>query len=307
MHVNKKFFILSAVFLAACSTAGVEGTTANDEQPTNELAEAKETAEAQESEQAASGDDLLVVGSSPTVRPLEYMNEDNEVTGLVVDLLEEAASRLDVQLTYQTMSFDALIPALQSERIGMITQMGQLPDRRDAVSFIGFLDSGAALMVAEGNPHEVSELDDLCGLEVAFTSGSSQQATTEEANASCIDRGEEEITQAAYEGASETILALQSGQADAAWTDVVNASFVAEQNPGTFETVYRDPGFGYGIGIPRDDEDLLERFVGSFEEMHEDGTYDAIVAEWGLEDNAVDEILVNNGEGLGAPDDVNEG
>jgi len=251
--------------------------------------------------QGAANSGTLVVGSSPSVRPLEYLDEKNEVTGLVIDLIRAVAVKMDTQVKFETMSFDALIPALQSKRINMITQMGDLPERRGTVTFIDFLQSGAALLVADGNPRAVKGPNDLCGLRVAFSRGTSQQKVTEAAAAWCASNGKKEVQQAAYPGATETVLALRSGQADAAWTDVVNAAFLMKQTPGTYAVAYKDNGHGYGIGFPKQDVELRERFFKELQTLREDGTYKKLVEKYGLEDSILKEFTINQGQGLDIP------
>lgn len=288
--------MLGALTLAGCGLGDPPGDLAGDE------------AGVESGEQPAAdggdGGDTIVVGSAPTLRPLEYLDEQNQVTGLIIDLIDAAAEEMGAEVTYETMSFDALIPALDSERIDMITSMGDLPERRGTVTFIDYLESGAALLVPAGNPNGVQGPEDLCGLAVAYTRGSSQQELTELASAACQQAGSPEVEQAAYSGASESVLALRSGQADAAWSDGVNAAFVMDQTPDTFEVAYKDPGRGYGIGFPKEDVELRERFYDALQTLREDGTYEDLVVEYGLEDAIMDEFTVNQGQGLEIPEET---
>lgn len=244
----------------------------------------------------------LVVGSAPSLQPLEFVDENNEITGLIIDLIDAAAAEIGMSTTYESMSFDALIPALQSDRIDLVTSMGDLPERRGTVTFIDYLQSGAALLVPDGNPEGVSGPEGLCGLRVAFSRGTAQQVVTEEADAACRNAGEEPIKQAAYGGSSETVLALRSGQADAAWTDTVNAAFVMDQTPDTYEIAYKNLGNGYGIGFPKEDVELREKFMAALEKLRADGTYEELVNKYGLEESILDEFTVNRGEGLDVPE-----
>lgn len=255
---------------------------------------------------ASGGDDAaggtLVVGTAPTLRPLEFIDEAGEESGIIIELIQAVAAELDLEVSYERMSFDALIPAVQSNRIDMITQMGDLPERRSVITFIDFLQSGAALTVEDGNPHDVAGPEELCGLEVAFAKGSAQQAVTEEADAECVAEGKSRVTMTPYPSGAEAILALRSGQTDAAWTDVVNANYVMNQNKGEIEISYTNPGMGYGLGFPKEDIELRESFMTALEKLRADGTYDEILEEHGVGDLQLEEFTVNRGEGLDAPE-----
>lgn len=251
--------------------------------------------------EAADDAQTVVVGTAPTIRPLEYLDESDKESGIVIDLIEAAAEELGLEVSYERLSFDGLIPAVQSGRIDMITEMGDLPDRRSVITFIDFMQSGAALTVEDGNPHDVTGPEGLCGLEVAFAKGSAQQAITEEASATCEAEGKPAVTMTPYPSGAEAVLALRSGQTDASWTDVVNANFVMNQNKGEIGIAYTDPGMGYGIGFPKEDLQLREKFAGALEELRADGTYDEILEEYGVAALRLDEFTVNRGEGLDAP------
>lgn len=245
---------------------------------------------------APGGGGVIVIGSAPTLRPLEFLDESNAVTGMNPDLLRAVAAKMGKTVQFDTMSFDALIPALQSQRVSMITSMGDLPERRDRVTFIDYLKSGASFLVAAGNPKSISSDDSLCGLRVAFSRGTSQQEMVETADAWCKDNGKEEILQAAYPGSPEAILALRSGQADGAWTDRVNAGYVMQQTPDTYEVAYNQEGYGYGIGFPAADVELRGQFYDALVALKADGTYAELAEKYGLSDSVLDTFTVNTGD-----------
>lgn len=278
------FVLVGSLSLAACGIADPPGAGSAESSVTQPAPEA--------------GARTIVVGSAPTLPPLEYLDESNQVTGLIFDLLRAAAGEFGAELEFETMSFDALIPAVQSERIDMVTSMGNLPERRETLTFIVYLESGAGLLVPDGNPEDVDGPEDLCGLTVAFTRGSAQQVFTEDASKQCVANGQPPVTFGAYPGSSETVLALRSEQADAGWTDRVNAAFVQQQTPETFTLAFNEPGFGYGIGIPAEDTELLDQFGEALLTLQENGTYTELVEQYGLSESVVDEFTINGEQPL---------
>ena len=253
---------------------------------------------------AAADPNVLVVGSAPTLRPLEYVDENNEITGLIVDLINATAQQAGMSVRYESMSFDSLIPALQAERIDLVTSMGDLPQRRRTVTFVDYLRSGAALLVPAGNPRNLRGDADLCGIRLAFSRGSSQQEMTRQADEACAAAGRPRIQQSAFEGSAEALLTLRSGQADAAWGDGVGAVFAMAQDPGRYDIAFEKPGYGYGIGFPKADVALRERFTTALQALRANGTYDRLVAKWGLQRLAIKDFTVNRGKGLDVPDPI---
>jgi polar amino acid transport system substrate-binding protein len=243
----------------------------------------------------------LVVASAPTLRPLEYLDDNNKEAGFVIDLIGAAAAQAGYSVRYERMSFDALIPAVQSKRVGMVTQMGDLPKRRGVLTFIDFMRSGAALAVPDGNPQHIKGPEGLCGLEVAFAKGAAQQQITEDASKACVDAGKKPITMTPYPSGAEAIFALRSKQSDAAWSDVVNVNYVMKQTPGQIQTAYVSEGMGYGMGFPKQSVELREKFAKALDALRKDGTYEKLLDKYGLKALALDEFTVNRGEGLDAP------
>lgn len=293
--MSRRWTALAAFPLAALLLAGCSSAPADEPTPTS-----SETNTADEGN-GDEGTRSLVVGTAPTLRPLEYLDESDKESGIVIDLIEAVAEKLDMDVTYERLSFDGLIPAVQSNRIDMITQMGDLPERRSVITFIDFMQSGAALTVKDGNPHNVAGPEDLCGLEVAFAKGSAQQVITEEASDKCVSEGKAAVTMTPYPSGAEAVLALRAGQTDASWTDVVNANFVMNQNAGEIEIAYTNPGMGYGLGFPKENVELREEFFDALQELRADGTYDEILDSYGVGALRLDEFTVNRGEGLDAP------
>ena len=61
---------------------------------------------------------VLVMGTNATFKPFEYKDGDT-VVGFDVDLAEEIAKSLGAELKIEDMSFDGLLPALESGQIDL--------------------------------------------------------------------------------------------------------------------------------------------------------------------------------------------
>ena len=72
---------------------------------------------------------VLVVGTNATFKPFEYKDGD-KVVGFDVDLAEEIAKSLGAELKIEDMSFDGLLPALESGQIDLaVAGMSVTEDR----------------------------------------------------------------------------------------------------------------------------------------------------------------------------------
>ena len=72
---------------------------------------------------------VLVMGTNATFKPFEYKDGDT-VVGFDVDLAEEIAKSLGAELKIEDMSFDGLLPALESGQIDLaVAGMSVTEDR----------------------------------------------------------------------------------------------------------------------------------------------------------------------------------
>ncbi|MCW0217194.1 MAG: transporter substrate-binding domain-containing protein [Prosthecobacter sp.] len=64
--------------------------------------------------------DVLVIGMDATYPPFEFKDTNGEVTGVSVAIGNEIGKTLGKQVQYRNMTFDGLIPALQTGQIDLI-------------------------------------------------------------------------------------------------------------------------------------------------------------------------------------------
>ena len=93
----------------------------------------------------------LVVGTSADYEPFEYVDENGNYVGFDIELMEEVAARLDMEIEWQDIAFDGLIGSLQSDKIdAIIAAMSATPEREEQVDFTKPYFIGAdAIIVAE--------------------------------------------------------------------------------------------------------------------------------------------------------------
>lgn len=118
--------------------------------------------------------DTLLVGTESTYPPYEFRDQNNNLVGFHVDLVNRIGELTGKKIQWVDMGFDALIPSLLTEKIDMIGAGCLMTEaRRKKVDFtIPYeVSRGAVLMLPE-NRTAVKSLDDLEGKTVATQLGS---------------------------------------------------------------------------------------------------------------------------------------
>ena len=74
----------------------------------------------------------VVVGTSADYAPYEFVDDAGKITGFDVELMEEIAKRMGVELVWTDMPFDSLIAAVQEGKIDMSISCFNYSEERDA-------------------------------------------------------------------------------------------------------------------------------------------------------------------------------
>ena len=92
-------------------------------------------------------DDVIVMGTNAGFKPFEYKN-GNEIVGFDVDIAKEIAKKTNKTLKIEDMSFDGLLPALNSGQVDMvIAGMSVTPEREKNALFSKSYYSAAQRMI----------------------------------------------------------------------------------------------------------------------------------------------------------------
>ena len=237
-----------------------------------------------------SAQEELVICSDIAYPPMEFF-EGPEAVGADIDLGDEIAARLGREPVYTNIGFDGIIAALLGNQCeAIISSMNNTPERAEQVDFVDYLIFGQSLMVAKGNPLDLSDLASLCGHTGAAQVGTTNLDALEVASEECVAAGEEPINIVGFPSNTDAVLALKSGQVDTVETDSPVAAYYVAQDPESFELTEAviDPIL-VGIAFNKDNTELRDQIQAVIDEMYADGTMMTILEEWELTDFALPE------------------
>jgi len=226
--------------------------------------------------------------------PWQYLDGDR-IVGLEVDVNEAIAERLGVKMVYSNVSFDAVMPGIQSKRYDMgSSTVTDTKEREQVADFVDFYRKVNVLIVKAGNPEGVNVLADMCGKVAAAQSGTDWSQLFQEQNKKCKAAGKPGITLKELPANTDTALAVQTGRAAATLEDYVSATLRAEQSDGELEVLTDEtyqPSM-YGAAFPKGSE-LAKAWQAGLQEIIDDGTYDEIFAKWRIKDGLVKTAQLN--------------
>lgn len=215
---------------------------------------------------------LTVVGSGG-YPPFNYFNEEGKVVGFDVDVGEEIASRLGVELDYVTSDWDGLTEGLRNARYDAILgSMAITATRLEVVSFTTpYYYSGAQLVVRKDTG--ITETSQMSGKKIAVTVATNFVGDAEALGA----------TVSLYQDDNATIMELIEGRVDGVITDRLVAIDAMNKISGGDQLMLCGQILRLeemGIAINKDDVELLEKINEILADMRQDGTLKTISEKW---------------------------
>lgn len=215
----------------------------------------------------------LLMGSDTTYPPFESIGDDGKPEGFDIDVAEEIAKRLGLELEVKSVKWEGIIPGLKTGDYDIVmSAMTITEERLLEIDFSDpYIDSNQSIAVQEGN-EDITGEEDLVDKVVGV-----QVDTTGQFYAEGIE-GIAEIRM--YDTILLAFQDLELGRIDAIMNDYPVNAFISKTRGGTkvVATIMTDEQ--YGIGVKKGNDDLLDAINEALADMMADGTYDEIFEKW---------------------------
>ena len=97
-----------------------------------------------------------------------------------------------------------------------------------------------------------------------------------------------------YKGQDQATAAVVSGKADAMLADSPVVAYAVKQSAGQLETlgdIYEAAPYGYVV--PKEETEFADALAAALQAVEADGSYEAALSKWGVEQGAVTDFAVN--------------
>jgi polar amino acid transport system substrate-binding protein len=239
----------------------------------------------------------LKVGSDASYAPLEFYGPGHRLQGFDVDLAQALAEQLGEPVVMSNYTFDGLLHAVRSGTFDVgISAISDTRAREAQVDFVDYLLAGSGMLVPAGNPKRIFDVSGLCGLRVDVQRGTSQETELTVTSKHCASVGLAPIKLLEFATDDQAFAAFQDGKSDVHVTDFPVVAYLAKTNDHKYDVAGRQFDLvPYGIAVPKGNAALRARIVAALQAVIADGTYDALLKKWGLEQGALRSAPVNAG------------
>lgn len=218
--------------------------------------------------------DSIRIATEGAYPPFNFIDGSGEPQGFDVDIANALCAEMNANCELVTQDWDGIIPGLLAGRYdAIIASMSITPERQEAVAFSEPYYSNRLQFIASADSDFMPE--DAEGAVVG-----AQRATIA---AQWMEENVPDGSLRLYDTQENAYLDLASGRVDAILADVyVSHEWLESEAGADFEfkgdAVFDDDKIA--IAVRQGDEALADRFSAAIQAIREDGTYQAINAEY---------------------------
>ena len=214
----------------------------------------------------------LIVGTEAQYAPYEFKDMDANIVGCDMFIAAEIAEALGVDLEIVDMSFDGIIPAVQSGQVDLgIAAFTNTPERVEVIDFSAIYEESLQYLVVKAGDEDVyTTPESLAGLKVGAQRGTIQSQLIMKA------MPDSELFELAKY--PELSIEVQNGNiaglvVDAAVGDSIIASSDGKLVKANYTFDSKEATFGKSVVLQKGNPDLLAEVNAVIERVVADGSY----------------------------------
>jgi len=219
----------------------------------------------------------IVVGLDDNFPPMGFRDESNNLVGFDVEMANEAAKRLGMEVEFKPIDWNSKEAELNGKRVDVLWNGLTITEKRkENIAFTKpYMENHQIIVVNADSP--IKGKADLAGKVVGTQEGSSSVEAIEKDESTM--KSFKELKK--YGDNIAALLDLKAGRLDALVVDEVVGRYYISKKPGEYVVLSDDFGAEeYGVGLRKDDKDLLDKLQKALDEMKKDGTSAAISKKW---------------------------
>lgn len=216
--------------------------------------------------------------------PLQFLDKDGKAVGWEYDALAEIAKRLNLTVTYENISWDAMIPAVSEGQFDMgMTGITIKDERKEAVDFSDPYMRSEMLMIVRGDEARFTDAASFAAIPDLLVSAQPGTSPFYAAIYNILDGNEENPRVVKFETFGAGLEALKTGDVDLTLSDSTAANgYVAASNGGLKIIGAPLASEDFGFIFPKG-SDLIAPMNAAIAALQADGTFDALNKKWFLD------------------------
>jgi L-cystine transport system substrate-binding protein len=268
------FALMLSFMLVLAACGGKDDAKKDDKKDDNKTAE---KADDKDLLAKIKDDGKMLVGTEGTYAPFTFHDTSGKLTGFDVELAEEVAKRIGVDVEFKETQWDGMFAGLDAKRFDMIAnQVGIRPDRQEKYDFSDpYIKSAAVLIVSKDNDN-VKAFEDIKGLNSAQSLTSNYADIAKKYGANLVG----------VEGFQQAVELIAQKRVDAHINDKIAYLDYTKQKPDAPIKIAAtsEDASASGFMFRKNSDTLVDAVNKALKDMVDDGTYTKISEKWFGED-----------------------
>ena len=218
----------------------------------------------------------LVIGLDDHFPPMGFRDDKNNLVGFDIDMAREAAKRMKKEVEFKPIDWSAKEAELNGKRVDMLWNGFTITEaRKEKVAFSKpYMENRQVLVVVADSP--IKTKADLVGKSVGLQDGSS---SFDAVSKDPISKQFKEVKK--YADNIAAFMDLKAGRTQAIVLDEIVARYYIAKKANEYKVLTDNFGTEeYGVGMRKDDKELVTQLQKALDEMKKDGTSAKISEKW---------------------------
>ncbi len=223
----------------------------------------------------------VVVVTENAYPPLQFLDKDGKAIGWEYDAMAEIAKRLNITVRYESISWEAMIPAVSESQFDMgMTGITIRDDRKDKVDFSDSYMTSQMLMMVRGDEARFADAATF-GADPELLMAAQPGTTPFYVGVyEVLDGNEENARIIKFETFGAGLEALRAGDVDLVLSDSTAANGYVAASDGGLKIIGSPLGTeDFGFIFPKG-SDLMASMNAAIASMKADGTLEALNKTW---------------------------
>ena len=227
----------------------------------------------------------IVVVTENAYPPLQFVEPGTgDAIGWEYDAVAEIAKRINATISYENISWDAMIPAVSGAQFDMgMTGITIREDRKEKVDFSDKYMTSEMVMLVRGDETRFDDAKSFAADEDLMMAAQPGTTPFYVGVYDVLDGNEANPRIQLMETFGATVQALRTGDVDLVLTDGTAGNGYVDASDGALKIVGEKLGTeDFGFIFPKG-SDLVEPINAAIADMHADGTIEALNKKWFLD------------------------
>lgn len=230
------------------------------------------------------GGQEIVVVTENAYPPLQFLDSSGAAVGWEYDAVAELAKRLNFTVTYETIAWDAMIPAVSEGQFDLgMTGITIRDDRKEVVDFSDSYMTSQMVMLVRGDEERFSDAAGFAANDDLLMAAQPGTTPFYVGVYEVLDGNEANPRVKLFETFGATVEALRAGDVDLVLTDGTAGQGYVDASNGGLKIVGDKLGTeDFGFIFPKGSE-LVAPINAGIAALQADGTLDALNTRWFLD------------------------